>query len=784
VFLLLYSSNNAKAQVKYPGQTISSAANGAVLSSPSILELPDGNFLVSHDKLGTIKETDILYSVNGGESWQLKTTISGIKGGTLFLHQNTLYIIGTTEDFGNIIIRKSEDFGNSWSTPQDVDDGKLFVGQYKTKPVPIAIHNGQIWRSFDTVDGGVVVISAAVNANLLQASSWQKSDEIFFNAAWLNADSPQWTNGNILVNKDGNLVNIAPVSSVQGVNNDLEFVGGALGIPRYELSALISVSSNSSALHFNPCTDFVHLPGSGSKYTIKYDPITDKYWSIVNKISQIYSETNPHYSPIHQKNVLMLVSSPDLIHWTENSIIVSWNIGEKLNIGDKIGFHDIDWQFNGDDIVAVSSTAWYSSNYKNANHITFHRVSDFRTKQMYPMPEDLAVANDGEDTNLLSEVLLGWYMNSPNTNGNEADISARLVNGNIAPSKLTRGNGLSPANFTRSFFSKFNYIGSPINSKEYAIENKAYFEFSIKPKANAMVALDTLKFKLRSGSNGPYYYRWLYSTDNWITSKELGTADESINYLAALPDGSMQVPIVLANEYGLRNVAGGTTILFRLYVWGATNATTSTIAIGRSDANAEASVVLSVIGRTLTTLPVKLISFKGERTLTGVKLTWETASENNSSHFNIWHSLNGKQFGQIATVASKGNSTSRVVYHYTDRNASSGYNYYKLVQEDINSSAIEYQPIVIKASLNSSFLTMAQSLDTNGEMLLSINSSNQENGVVTVSDIMGRVLIRQNILLEKGQTQLKLQGNLLPGNMYLLSYKSALRQETLKFIGR
>ncbi len=633
----------------------------------------------------------------------------------------------------------------------------------------------------------MVLVSASISSNLLHAANWLKSDTLTFNSGWINADNPYWANGNVLTDKNNNLICLAPIDSQQGTNDSLEFEGGALGIPRYELSAKISVSVNTVKMYFDQCADFVHFPGSQSKYTIRYDSVSQKYWSVINKISQIYSETNIHYSPANQRNMLMLVSSSDLVHWTENAVVVSWNRGERLTSSERFAFQDADWQFDGDDIAIVSNTAWYSSpNYKKANYITFHTIKDYRSITMFPMPEDMVFSEIDESMFSSSKTLLGWYMNTPDTQGGEAELNARIVDENIQTSKITRGDGLNSDGFTRSFFSRFKYIGSSVNTKNYALENNAYFEFTVSPKENVLAVLDTLKFKLRSGSNGPYYYRWLYSIDDSNLFKELGSADGSINYSATLPDGIVQEALILTGENALKNIPHGVKIVFRLYVWGATNTSTSTISIGRSETGTTPSVVLSLVGRTQinTTLSVnQLVDFKAEKTSSGIKLVWQTGANIQNTRFDVLHSTAGTDYDLIATLNtddSKGNTT----YQYLDRKAVSGVNYYKINFTDINGKFKEHGPVIISEAMEEEFLIEAYPVSGSQEIQLLISSPSPDSGVLIVSDVNGQILFKQDLRLTEGQTQLKLPVNISSGRIYIISYKSAIRNKALKIISK
>jgi hypothetical protein len=67
-----------------------------------------------------------------------------------------------------------------------------------------------------------------------------------------------------------------------------------------------------------------------------------------------------------------------------------------------------------------------------------------------------------------------------------------------------------------------------------------------------------------------------------------------------------------------------------------------------------------------------------------VRLNWSTASEQNSSHFEIERSTNGIEFTQIGHVTAAGNSQSVSNYEYVDAQPLNGVSYYRLRQVDQN----------------------------------------------------------------------------------------------------
>lgn len=75
-------------------------------------------------------------------------------------------------------------------------------------------------------------------------------------------------------------------------------------------------------------------------------------------------------------------------------------------------------------------------------------------------------------------------------------------------------------------------------------------------------------------------------------------------------------------------------------------------------------------------LPVVLSSFGVAPTKTNsALLSWATATEQNTDHFEIMRSTDGNHFQKISTVAAKGNSSARVNYTYTDNLLPANYRY-------------------------------------------------------------------------------------------------------------
>ena len=120
---------------------------------------------------------------------------------------------------------------------------------------------------------------------------------------------------------------------------------------------------------------FVDFPGGAKKFTIRFDPVSKLYWSLVNPA--LPGEALSVSSPGSVRNTLALISSPDLTHWTPRLVVLHHSDATSH------GFQYVDWQFGGADIIAASRTAFDDDkggahSYHDANFLTFHRIVAFR----------------------------------------------------------------------------------------------------------------------------------------------------------------------------------------------------------------------------------------------------------------------------------------------------------------------------------------------------------------------------------------------------------------------
>jgi hypothetical protein len=376
------------------------------VGSPSLLRLKDGSLLATLDYDGDRAPlnhegeeclTSVYRSRDNGGSWQLLNHIVGAFWSNLFESEGRVYLLGNSAHDGHIVIRRSTDGGLTWTFPRDPESGLLFAAgpgrtppNYHCAPVPMLVHQGRIYRAFEDNDETQVfasgfrslVISAAEKTDLLRADSWRMSNRLAYDQQCdppgfgaypadyphylegKNAPEPEgrhsepgWLEGNVVADPRGQVWIVLRLNSFPVLNK----------------AARIKVDGEGQSVSFDPNSGYLDFPGGASKFSIRREPGTGKYWTLVNDMED-------GSQPI-RRNRLSLYCSPDLDSWQRAAVLMRDDSEpDPVSSVLRTGFQYVDWQFDGDDIIYLTRTAYKGApNFHDANRITFGRVRRYGT---------------------------------------------------------------------------------------------------------------------------------------------------------------------------------------------------------------------------------------------------------------------------------------------------------------------------------------------------------------------------------------------------------------------
>jgi hypothetical protein len=361
-----------------PGVVIthSPASTGIYVGSPGIAKLSDTTYLAKCDEFGPgSKEhrsaiTNVFRSDDRGDTWHQVARVEGLFWATLFSWHDAPYLLGMNKHHGAIVLMRSDDQGRTWSTPDSPERGLLTSeGEYHTAPVPVIEHRGRLWRAVEDAMGGTRwgsryrarMMSIPLNGILLSQDNWTLSEPLASQQKWMNGEFHGWLEGNAVVTRNDKVVNILRIACSEGGK-----------------AAIVHVSDDGKSLTFDPTQDIIEFPGGAKKFTIRFDPVTDTYWTLSNPVMPRHDGESTAGSI---RNTLALMRSKDLTDWEIRSILL-YHPDIRHH-----GFQYPDWLFDGDDLIAAIRTAYDDGqggahNAHDANYLTFHRFRNFRELTM------------------------------------------------------------------------------------------------------------------------------------------------------------------------------------------------------------------------------------------------------------------------------------------------------------------------------------------------------------------------------------------------------------------
>ena len=180
-------------------------------------------------------------------------------------------------------------------------------------------------------------------------------------------------------------------------------------------------------------------------------------------------------------------------------------------------------------------------------------------------------------------------------------------------------------------------------------------------------------------------------------------------------------------------------------------------------------------------LPVVLVQFIASKNSDGTnELLWTTSQEENSSYFDVQRSADGGNWQSIGTVAAKGNSSVASNYTFVDAHPMSSINYYRLKMVDLDGKFAYSKVVSVNTGASTESLVIYNNPFTD-MIRLKLNTGMTENVTFTVTDMLGKVYLRQSSNIQTGDNLINLNPQVAAG-FYILHIQGNTYDKTVKLV--
>jgi len=183
-------------------------------------------------------------------------------------------------------------------------------------------------------------------------------------------------------------------------------------------------------------------------------------------------------------------------------------------------------------------------------------------------------------------------------------------------------------------------------------------------------------------------------------------------------------------------------------------------------------------------IPVELVSFNASLDRNNVVLTWQTATELNSSFFDVERKAKGSEWNSIGRVTAAGNSTRTIDYRFVDENVEGTISFYRLKQVDLDGSFTYSQEVEVNTAIPTTF-SLSQNYPNPFNPTTKINYSVPFDSRVTISvySITGELvmeLVNDNV--SAGSYSVDFDGRNLASGMYIYKMTAGNFTQTNKMM--
>jgi hypothetical protein len=181
-------------------------------------------------------------------------------------------------------------------------------------------------------------------------------------------------------------------------------------------------------------------------------------------------------------------------------------------------------------------------------------------------------------------------------------------------------------------------------------------------------------------------------------------------------------------------------------------------------------------------LPVQLLKFAASlNSNQTVDLSWATAQEVNSDFFSIQRSPDGVNFMEIGKVKARGFSSITTNYDFTDPSILHGSANYRLQIVDLDGK-FNYSKVLKVSTETTGNSVLVFSNPFIDQVRLQINISTADQIDFSLTDMLGRSVLKQQYKAQAGSNFVNLQPESAQPGVYLLNIRSNTINETIKLV--
>lgn len=180
-----------------------------------------------------------------------------------------------------------------------------------------------------------------------------------------------------------------------------------------------------------------------------------------------------------------------------------------------------------------------------------------------------------------------------------------------------------------------------------------------------------------------------------------------------------------------------------------------------------------------TTLPVLFTNYEVNCGDKGTSISWTTATENNSDHFEIQKNVNGT-WTTIDQITAAGNSNDGHQYQYLDLEA--GVAQYRIRQVDINGS-FTYTNVRYASCENNTRNgnVVMYPIPARDVLHIAVRTDKAIHTELQVLDMSGRIVKRQAVTLNSGNSNLSISVDNLSSGEYIIRSSNSILKLNQKF---